>query len=87
MFRSTSNKILGFIVARQGIKIDLSKLKDITEMSASTIEIEVTGFLGHLNYICRFIAQLVTICEPLFKLLKKNKEVVWDDCHRAFEKI
>jgi len=41
-----------------------------------------------LNYISRFIAQLTTTCEPIFRLLKKDVAVRWtDDCQQAFEKI
>ena len=31
---------------------------------------------------------MTTVCEPIFKLLKKNQLVVWDDkCQQAFEAI
>ncbi|RVW29098.1 Retrovirus-related Pol polyprotein from transposon 17.6 [Vitis vinifera] len=43
--------------------------------------------LGHM-YISRFIARLTDICEPIFRLLRKNQPTVWnDDCQFAFEKI
>ena len=30
----------------------------------------------------------MTICEPIFKLLRKNQPVIWDDkCQQAFEAI
>ncbi|XP_070040325.1 uncharacterized protein [Nicotiana tomentosiformis] len=36
----------------------------------------------------RFIAQLTTTCEPIFKLLKKNAAIKWiDECREAFDKI
>ena len=51
-------------------------------------EKEVRGFLGRLNYIARFISHLTATCEPLFKLLKKDQVVRWnDDCQIAFDKI
>ena len=51
-------------------------------------EKEVRGFIGRLQYISRFIAKLTTICEPIFKLLRKNQPVIWDDrCQAAFETI
>lgn len=41
-----------------------------------------------MNYIARFISHLTTTCEPIFKLLRKNQEVIWnDDCQEAFDKI
>ena len=54
-------------------------------MPALRTEKEVRGFLGRLNYIARFISHL---CEPIFKLLKKDQVVEWnDDCQDAFDKI
>ena len=45
-------------------------------------------FIRRLKYIIQFIAKLTTIYEPIFKLLKKNQPVVWDDrCQQAFETI
>ncbi|RVW13462.1 Retrovirus-related Pol polyprotein from transposon 17.6 [Vitis vinifera] len=57
-------------------------------MPAPKTEKEIRGFLGRLQYISRFIARLTDICEPIFRLLRKNQPTVWnDDCQFAFEKI
>ena len=49
---------------------------------------EVRGFLGLLNYIARFISHLTATCETIFKLLKKDQVVKWnDECQNDFEKI
>ena len=57
-------------------------------MPAPHTEKEVRGFLGRLNYIARFISHLTSTCEPIFKLLKKDQVVKWnDDCQVAFDKI
>ncbi|XP_049345460.1 uncharacterized protein LOC125809977 [Solanum verrucosum] len=46
------------------------------------------SFLGRLNYISRFIAQSIVICEPIFKLLKKDATTKWtEECQRAFDRI
>ncbi|XP_070010853.1 uncharacterized protein [Nicotiana sylvestris] len=46
------------------------------------------SLLRRLNYISRFIAQLTTTCEPIFKLLKKDASIKWtNDCPKAFGKI
>ena len=51
-------------------------------------EKEVRGFLGRLNYIARFISHLTATCEPIFKLLRKDQAVRWNEnCQRAFDKI
>lgn len=41
-------------------------------MPVPKTEKEIRAFLGRLQYISRFIAQLTPICEPIFKLLRKN---------------
>jgi len=65
-------KLLGLIVSEKGIEVDLDKVRAILEMPFPHIEKEVSGFLGRLNYIDRFISQLTATCEPIFKLLRKN---------------
>ena len=57
-------------------------------MPSPRTEREIRGFLGRLQYINRFIAKLTDICEPIFRLLRKNQPTILnDDCQRAFEKI
>ncbi|GKV34054.1 hypothetical protein SLEP1_g42477 [Rubroshorea leprosula] len=65
-------KLLGFIVSHRGIEIDPAKIKSIDEMPPPKTQKEVASFLGRINYIARFIANLTTICEPIFKLLRKD---------------
>ncbi|XP_045822052.1 uncharacterized protein LOC123914933 [Trifolium pratense] len=87
-FGVRSGKLLGFIVSQRGIEVDPDKVKAIQEMPAPKSEKEVRGFLGRLNYIARFISHLTSTCEPIFKLLRKDQAVEWnDDCQKAFDKI
>uniref|UniRef100_A0A2N9I625 Integrase catalytic domain-containing protein n=1 Tax=Fagus sylvatica TaxID=28930 RepID=A0A2N9I625_FAGSY len=71
-FGVTSGKLLGFIVSGRGIEIDPAKVQAIRSMPAPRTEKEIRSFLGRINYIARFIAQLTATCEPLFKLLRKD---------------
>ena len=73
--QSTSRKLLGYIVSHRGIEVDLNKVKDISEMPTPRTKKEVRGFIGRLQYISRFIAKLTIICEPIFKLLRKDQLV------------
>ena len=87
-FGVTSGKLLGHIVSERGIEVDPEKTKAILDVPAPKTEKEIRGFLGRIQYINRFIARLTDICEPIFRLLRKNQPTVWnDDCQRAFEKI
>lgn len=64
------------------------KVMAIQSMPAPKIEKEVRGFLGRLNYIARFISHLTATCKTIFKLLRKDQKVEWDDDFQAaFDKI
>ncbi|RVW66336.1 Transposon Ty3-I Gag-Pol polyprotein [Vitis vinifera] len=81
-------RIRKFRLSERGIEVDPDKIKAILDMPAPKTEKEIRGFLGRLQYISRFIARLTDICEPIFRLLRKNQPTVWnDDCQFAFEKI
>ncbi|RVW68632.1 Retrovirus-related Pol polyprotein from transposon 17.6 [Vitis vinifera] len=87
-FGVTYGKLLGHMVSDRGIEVDPDKIKAILDMPVPRSEKEIRGFLGRLQYISRFIARLTDICEPIFRLLRKNQPTVWnDDCQIAFEKI
>ena len=49
---------------------------------------QVRSFLGRINYIAHFIVQLTTMCDPLFKLLKKYIKIErTNECQVAFDRI
>ena len=57
-------------------------------MLAPKIQNEIRGFFGRLQYISRFIAQLIDICESIFRLLRKSQLTIQDNaCQKAFERI
>ncbi|KAA3473760.1 RNA-directed DNA polymerase (Reverse transcriptase), Ribonuclease H-like protein [Gossypium australe] len=87
-FGARSGKLLGFVVSERGIEVDSSKVKAIQELPLPRTQKEVRGFLERLNYIARFISQLTEKCDPIFRLLKKHNQSVWDDeCQKAFDKV
>ena len=71
-FRVNSGKLLGYMVNERGIEVDPDKIRVIHDMPAPRTEREVRGFFGRLQYISRFIARLIDICEPIFRLLRKS---------------
>lgn len=83
-----SDKLLGFIISQHGIEVDPKKVKAIQAMPAPKIEKEVNGFLGRLNYVARSISHLTGTRELVFKLLRKDQEIVWtENFQNAFEKV
>ncbi|RVW11995.1 hypothetical protein CK203_091844 [Vitis vinifera] len=84
----TFGKLLGYMVNERGIEVDPDKIRVILDMPMLRTEREVRGFLCRLQYISRFIAKLIDIFEPIFRLLRKSQPTVWDDqCQRTFERI
>ena len=88
VFKASSGKLLGFIASQRGIEVNPAKVQAIKDMPASKTKKQVQSFLGRINYIAHFIAQLTITCDPLFKLLKKNTKKEWiDECQAAFDII
>lgn len=57
-------------------------------MLAPKAEKKVKGFLGKIQYISYLISQLASIFEPIFKLLRKDSNQVWNDqWQKVFKKI
>ena len=83
-FGVTSRKLLGFMVSQRGIEVDLDKIKATVEMKPSRTEKEIREFLGMIQYISRFIAQLTMTCEPLFQLLRKEVPTIWNENVKKF---
>ena len=87
-FGAPAGKLLGFVISKKGIEIDPAKIKAIREMPIPKTQKDVKTFLGKINFIGKFVAQLIATCEPLFKLLKKNAPTYWnEECQQAFDKI
>lgn len=55
IFMVKLRKLVGFIMRSKDIEDDPNKVKAIQTMIESRIEKKVRSFLGHLNYIARFI--------------------------------
>ncbi|PKI78378.1 hypothetical protein CRG98_001199 [Punica granatum] len=87
-FGVKSRKLLGFVVSEKGIEVNLNKVKAIMELPPPSTVHKVRNFLGRLNYIACFNTNLTDKCQPLFRLLRKNAAVEWDDeCQKAFDTV
>ena len=76
------------MVCERGIEVNPDKIKAILHMPVLKTKKDIKGFLGKLQYISRLIAKLIDICEPIFRLLRKNQPTIWnDDYQLAFDKI
>ena len=71
-FAKTTMKFLGHIVGAEGIKPDPDKVKAITSMLPPATVPEVRQFLGMINELSKFSANISDLAEPLRALLAKN---------------
>lgn len=80
--------MLGHIVSKAGIAVDLSKVKVIVGLVPLVDVTGVKSFLGHTRYYIRFIKGYAVIAMPLTALTKKVNEFVWTaECQTAFEAL
>ena len=87
-FLKTEISLLGFIVSKDGIKANPSKVSAIKNMLPPTKVNEVRSFLGGVNYYRNLIKNYATMAKPLFDLTKKNAKFVWSDiCQQSFDNI
>ena len=68
--------------------MDPSKIEVITNLSPPQTQKEVRSFLGNARYYRRFINDFTKIVAPLFKLLVKDVNFVWDNSYQiSFEDL
>jgi len=70
---------LGFVVGREGVKVDQEKVRAIQEWPTPTSASEVRSFHGLASFYRRFVRDFSTIAAPLNALTKKNVKFVWSE--------
>ena len=81
-------EFLGHVVTRDGIKLEMKKVKAIQEWKRLSIQKGLRSFFDLANYYRCFIRHFSKIARPLSDLLKKGASQEWDEpCHQAFEEL
>ena len=76
---------MGHIVSKNGISIDLDKIKIIVELPRPYYVKEVQAFMGHCGYYCRFIYMYAIIVKPIYCLITNFE---WtEECEKSFAKL
>ncbi|KAA0059666.1 Transposon Ty3-I Gag-Pol polyprotein [Cucumis melo var. makuwa] len=70
---------LGFIVGKDGVKVDEEKVKAIQEWPTPTNASEVISFHGLASFYRRFIKDFSSITSPLTELVKKHVKFEWKE--------
>jgi hypothetical protein len=79
VFSVSADKFLGFIIHEHGIEIDPTKIESINKVQPPQCKNDMQKFLGKLNYLRRFIFNLLgksSAFAPILQL-KNEAEFTW----------
>ena len=87
-FNETNGKFLGHLVIKRGIEANPDQILAIQNMNMPTTQKKVQELANKLVALSLFISHLTDWCNPIFTLLKKKKNIIWDqECTHAFKKL
>lgn len=78
-FDADSTEYLGFIVDRDGVRMDPKKVESVRTWSIPKNVRDIQSFLGFANFYRRFIQGYSSIAAPLTKLTRKDTAFSFDD--------
>jgi hypothetical protein len=88
VFCVKSGQLLGFIVSRQGIKVDPMKVEAILNLPPPSSLRQLQSLQGKANFLRHFIPNYVELTLKFTRLLKKGFEFVWDTtADKAFDAL
>eukprot|EP00253_Pinus_taeda_P035552 PITA_35552 len=88
LFGLEEGKLLGHIISKYGIRIDPDRIQAILQVPHPRNIKELQAFLGKINFLRRFIPNLVELIRLLINMLKKDSKVKWTiEAKQAFEEI
>jgi hypothetical protein len=81
-------EFLGYVITKEGIAVNPSKVESVLEWKSPKSAKEIRGFLGMAGYYRRFIEGFSKIAGPMTKLLRKNTPFVWSEqCEQSFQTL
>ena len=80
--------VLGHVISSRGIEVDKAKIDIISKLPHPTNVKTIRQFLGHAGFYRRFIKDFAKIAKPLYKLLEKDAQFIWEEgCQKSFEEL
>ncbi|KAM0717753.1 hypothetical protein Q7P37_006085 [Cladosporium fusiforme] len=87
-FHKMEVKFLGYIVSRDGLKMDQKKIEAVTSWPKPTTVKEVQSFLGFANFYRQFIQDYSKITAPLTHMTRKDQGYEWTaEAEAAFQEL
>lgn len=75
----SEGKLLGHIISKDGIRIDLARVEAIQQIEQPQNKKEIQSFNGKLNFLRRFIPNLVEHLREITNMLKKDSQLKWTE--------
>jgi len=72
IFSTSEGKLLGHIVLKQGVRIDLERVSAIQNFPSLTSKKETQAFMGKINFVCCFVPYFAQIVKPILSILRKD---------------
>lgn len=86
-FAKTEVELLGHVVPKEGVSVEQTKIKKVTEWPTPRRKLDVESFLGLANYYRRLVRRFSKIAKPL-TAVTGNREFIWASSQqRAFEEL
>ena len=79
VFAVIEGKLLGHVVSKKGISIDLERIKAIEEISLPHNKKGMQSFTGTINFVRRFVLDFTQIVKPLQQMVKQSVQFKWTD--------
>ena len=87
-FRKTKITFFGLVLSEDSVSMNDIKTEALKNAKIPETVSELHSFLGLSVYASRWIPNLATISEPLWKLTKKDAKWCWNEDHqKAFDTI
>eukprot|EP00253_Pinus_taeda_P034208 PITA_34208 len=88
LFAMDEGKILGHIISKDGIRIDPARVEAIQQIDLPRNKKEIQAFNGKMNFLRRFVPNLVEHLRELTDMLKKDSQVKWmEEAAKSFNLV
>jgi hypothetical protein len=87
-FGLEEGKLLGYIISKDGIKIDPIRIVAIQKLDHPRNIKELQSFIEKINFMRGFIPNLAELLKNITNMLKKNTKIKWNtEAKQSFKQV